>query len=236
MKRWLALVLAVLMLLCGCGKETEKEESAGLPGNIQVGILMEETDFGGFRAGAPGGGEAAARALVESALAAYPAGLLTQLGQVRVLLVGGLTGEGAFAHGSYAGFTQRLDDGWQVVLDVTVCTAGTVHHEMGHILDGILTAAGKLPEEQWLRFCPSDFRYGSRDWEGFSDFFVDAYAMGDLKEDRATVFEAAVMGGEGVFDGKSPLWLKLSAFSEAIRDHFDTTGWPAVTIWELALR
>lgn len=235
MKRCLPLVLAVLMLLFGCGKEPEKEVSAVLPENIQIELLTEQTGFGGFRAGAPGEGAAAARALVESAWSGYPRGMLTQLGEVRVLLCGGLTGEGPFARGGYAGFTQRTEDGWRVVLDVDACTAGTVHHEMGHILDGILTEAGKLPREDWMALCPPDFVYGAGDWEAYPDYFVDAYAMTDLKEDRATVFEAAVQGGEGVFYGKSPLWLKLHTFAQAIRDHFDTRDWPAVTIWELAL-
>lgn len=238
MKRCLALVFGLLVLLSGCGKEMAQQsqtEGETLPRNLQIRAISEPVGFGGFRAGAPGDGEAAARALVEPALAAYPAGLLAQLGPVEVLLVGGLTGEGNFAHGSYAGFTQRLSDGWRMVLDVNACTAGTVHHEMGHILDGILTEAGALTEEEWLRLCPPEFQYGSGDWEGYSDFFADAYAMTDMKEDRAAVFEAAMMGGEGVFDGKSPLWLKLSHFSAAIRDHFDTTGWPAAAIWELAL-
>lgn len=234
MKRYLVLVLA-LMLLCGCGKEPEEAVTALLPGNIQILMLTEETDFGGFRAGAPGESAAAARALVESAWSAYPPDLLPQLGEIRVLLCGGLTGEGDFARGGYAGFTQRTEEGWRVVLDADACTAGTVHHEMGHILDGILTEAGRLPREDWMALCPPDFAYGAGDWEAYRDYFTDAYAMTDLKEDRASVFEAAVQGGEGVFDGKSPLWLKLHTFSLALRDHFDTRRWPAVTIWELAL-
>lgn len=235
MKRCLPLVFVLLLLLFGCGKEIEKPQAGSLPANIRLTELTGERDFGGFTAGAPGEGAEEVRELVETALEAYPAGLLAQLGPVEVLLAGELTGDGQFSRGGYAGFAQRADDGWRVVLDAARCTAGTVHHELGHILDGILTAAGKLPPEDWLALCPPEFQYGAGDWESCGDFFVDAYAMTDMKEDRATVFEAAVLGGEGAFDGKSPLWLKLHTFSEAIRDHFDTTGWPPRTIWELAL-
>ena len=228
MKRLLMLLLT-LVLLWGC--TAEPEQSA-----IRIAPLEEVRDFGGFTAQLPGEQEAQARAMVESALAQYPRSLLEQLGPVEILLAGELTGYDRFEGGSYAGFTQRLEDGWRVVISAPAAHPGTVHHELGHILDSVLTAAGRLPEEEWSSRNPPGFRYGTGDWEAYSDFFADAYAMTDLTEDRAAVFEAAVMGGEGVFDGKSPLWLKLYTFSEAIRAHFNTDGWPSTTVWELALR
>lgn len=234
MKRLFGLLL-ILVLLGGCGEPVPEVTEGPLSVNFQIVSLDDVADFGGFTASAPGQGAEEVRTMVETALSAYPEGLLAQLGEVRILLVGELTGDGPFAGGGYAGFTQRTEGSWRMVLDVSACHPGTVHHELGHILDSILTAAGRLPEAQWLRLNPPGFSYGSGDWEGRGEFFVDTYAMTALSEDRASVFEAAVMGGEGIFDGKSPLWLKLHAFSDAIRAHFDTTGWPQVTIWELAL-
>lgn len=236
MKRFLALVL-ILLMLCGCGAKTVPTETEGiLPGNIQLLLLDAERSFGGFAADAPGEEAEAVLTMTETVLAEYPAGFLRQLGPVQILLSGELTGEGAFSSGNYAGFTQRTEDGWRIVLDTTACHPGTVHHELCHILDAILTAAGRLSETEWMEMNPPGFRYGSGDWGACSDFFADAYAMTDMKEDRAAVFEAAVMGGAGVFDGKSPLWLKLHTLSQAIRDHFNTDGWPTAAIWELALR
>lgn len=235
MKRLFALILALLMLW-GCSGQVPGETEGPLPDNIQLDELSNSERFGGFRASAPGPEGEQARAMVLRALETYPAGLLAQLGDVQILLVGELTGEGQFSGGAYAGFTQQTAQGWRMVLDVSACHPGTVHHELAHILDGILTAAGRLPEAEWTRLNPSGFSYGSGGWEGFSDFFAEAYAMENIREDRASVFEAAVMGGPGVFEGKSPLWLKLNAFSQAIRAHFDTEGWPPAAIWELALR
>jgi hypothetical protein len=234
MKRLFALLL-MLLTLWGCGPAVPEEPPGLLPDNIQITFLKESRDFGGFTAAVSGGEAERIRALAESALAEYPHGLLEQLGTVEILLTGNLTGEGQFAGGSYAGFTQKTESGWRMVLSAA-CHSGTVHHELGHILDGILTDAGRLSEAQWQKLNPSGFRYGSGDWEGVSEFFADPYAMTNLTEDRAAVFEAAVMGGQGAFDGKSPLWLKLYTFSEAIRGHFDTDGWPAAAVWELALR
>lgn len=231
MKRMLALLL-LLPMLWGCGA---RREEGNLPENIRITPLSQMREFGGFTADAPEEDGETIRALVEAALGEYPAGLLEQLGPVEILLAGELTGTGTFAGDRYAGFTQRTGTGWRMVLSAA-CHPGTVHHELAHILDGILTAAGGLPEEQWMELNPPGFRYGSGEWSAVSDFFADAYAMTALTEDRAAVFEAAVMGGPGAFEGKAPLWLKLHSFSQAIRDHFDTTGWPDTAIWELALR
>ncbi len=239
MKRVLLSALMLSFLLFGCGKEIGESipnETKGEESCIEIRALSDPADFGSFWAEAPGLAEAEeTRTLVESVLAAYPAGFAQQWGGVEVLLVGKLTGEDGFAGGRYAGFTQRTEEGWQVVLDVTACDAGTVHHEIAHILDGILTEAGALTEKEWMAFCPGGFQYGAGDWALYPDFFADDYAMENIKEDRARTFEEAVLGGPGVFADRPALWLKLEYFSRAIRDQFDTGSWPEKTVWELAL-
>lgn len=232
MKRLLAAILTAVFLLCGC--RAVPEETAPAFSHISIDTLEQQQDFGGFTAGPPAEAESA-RLLVESVLKQYPAGFPDQLGEVQILLVENLTGTDAFAGGHYAGFTQRIGDGWRMVLDSERCNAGTVHHEIAHILDGILTEAGALTEAQWLRFCPSGFQYGSGDWEAYADFFADAYAMTDIREDRARTFEEAAIHGPGVYADKSALWLKLEYFSRAIREHFDTEGWPEKTFWEMEM-
>lgn len=222
MRRFWAVVLAVF-LLCGCGAEDRD--------GFQVRTAEEPMEFSHFSAGAAENGEEVL-AILEGALAEYPEGFLEQLGSVEVVIVGELTGQREYSHGDYAGFTQRKDDGWLMVLG-SGCTSGTVHHEIGHILDGILTEAGVLTEAEWMEFCPGGFKYGQTD--GAEDFFAEPYAMVSIREDRAATFEAAVMGGEGAFADSPALWLKLEYFARAVREHFDTEGWPARTVWELAL-
>ena len=224
MKRLIALVLAAV-LLAGCS-----------PGTLAIDALDKDRDFGAFHASAPN--IAAANrgwALVEDALACYPEGFVEQWGQVNILLVGDLTGEEQFAHGQFAGFTQRTGDGWLMVLDAQRCDIGTVHHEIAHILDGILTEAGALTEADWMAFCPKAFSYGDGTWADYPDFFTDEYAMENLKEDRARTFEDAMLYGAGVYEDKPALWLKLNCFASAIRAHFDTENWPEKTLWESAL-
>lgn len=224
MKRLAALVLA-LLLLAGCASEP-----------ISIDVLTQDRDFGAFRASPPAAADAVrAEALVCDALACYPTGFPAQWGQVELLLVGELTGEDRFSGGRFAGFTQRTEGGWLMVLDAGRCDAGTVHHEIAHILDGILTEAGALTVESWTAFCPGSFSYGQGNFDDYPDFFADAYAMENIKEDRARTFEDAMLFGAGVYENRPALWLKLECFCRAIRAHFDTTGWPEKTAWEQAL-
>ena len=224
MKRLMVLILAV-MLLSGCAGET-----------LTMDALDKDRDFGAFHASAPNVAEAnRGYALVQDALGCYPEGFAEQWGRVNILLVGSLTGEEQFAGGHFAGFTQKTGTGWLMVLDAGRCNAGTVHHEIAHILDGILTEAGALTEADWMAFCPGSFSYGGSRIEDYPDFFTDAYAMENLKEDRARTFEDAMLYGAGVYENKPALWLKLNCFAGAIREHFDTSGWPEKTLWEQAM-
>lgn len=223
MKRLFAAALALIFLLCGCARPL-----------IPVRPVESPTDFGKFTADAPGD-TADAEALIAAALERYPESLLQQLGPVEILLVSNLTGEENFAHGHYAGFTQRTTEGWQIILDVDAATAGTVHHELAHILDSLLTEAGALTEEDWLALCPSSFRWGDTNWSDYPDFFCDEYAMTNIREDRARTFEDAMQLGPGVYADSPALWLKLELFSRALREHFGSADWPAKTAWEAAL-
>ncbi len=238
MKRLFPGIIAGILLLFGCGKEIAETIPIATDGEkscINVCVLDGARDFGSFAAQPPGALAEEARVLVETVLDQYPAGFASQWGAVEILLAAELTGEEGFAGRGYAGFTQRSGEGWLMVLDAEACNAGTVHHEIAHILDGILTDAGALTEAEWMSFCPGGFTYGQGEWADYPDFFADAYAMENIREDRARTFEDAVLYGEGIYDDRPALWLKLECFSRAIRSHFDTEGWPEKTLWELAL-
>ena len=236
MKRLFGVVLLLLLAFSGCASEIDNPEpieSKPSASCITVTVSREQRNFGSFTAGPAGDVESAVK-LVQAALERYPAGFADQWGPVEILLVGDLTGTEDFAGGRYAGFTQRLGDGWRMVLDAERLNAGTIHHEIAHILDGILPEAGVLTEAEWMAFCPSGFAYGPEQ-ALCPDFFADAYAMTDIREDRARTFEEAIGRGPGAYADAPALWLKLEYFSRAIRTHFDTEGWQEKTAWELGL-
>ena len=107
MKRLMVLILTVL-LLGGCAGES-----------LTIDPLDKDRDFGAFHAAAPSVEEAnRAYALVQDALGCYPEGFAEQWGRVNILLVSSLTGEEQFAHGQFAGFTQRTEDGWEIFYEI----------------------------------------------------------------------------------------------------------------------
>ena len=64
-------------------------------------------------------------------------------------------------------------------------------------------------------------------------WFVDDYATINPTEDRARVLEYAMADyGMWTFEGNEGLTAKLDYYARCIRDGFDTTGWPEVTLWE----
>ena len=236
MKRLFGVVLLLFLVFSGCADKIDNPvsiETFSPFSCITVTVSEDHRDFGGFTAGPAGDADSAVK-LVQAALERYPAGFADQWGPVEILLVGDLTGTENFAGGRYAGFTQSIGNGWRMVLDAEKLNAGTIHHEIAHILDGLLTEAGALTEAEWMTFCPSGFAYGPEQ-ALCPDFFVDAYAMTDIREDRARTFEEAMRWGPGVYADSPALWLKLEYLSRAIRTHFDTEGWPEKAPWELAL-
>ena len=67
---------------------------------------------------------------------------------------------------------------------------------------------------------------------------MDTYSRTFPTEDRARVLENAMAGWDWYFrDGQhAPLREKLTYYAACIRDAFDTTGWPDVTLWEKPLQ
>ena len=69
-----------------------------------------------------------------------------------------------------------------------------------------------------------------------SGFFARDYALTKPTEDRATMMEEAMVGFKNTFEIFPGLTEKLRYYSRCIRDCFDTTGWPVVTLWEEVLQ
>ena len=68
-----------------------------------------------------------------------------------------------------------------------------------------------------------------------SGYFVCNYALTYPTEDRATLMEAAMENYTWDFEPGSGSRAKMQYHADCIRDCFDTTGWPATTLWEQVL-
>ena len=69
-----------------------------------------------------------------------------------------------------------------------------------------------------------------------SGYFVTEYALTFPTEDRATLLEAAMNNYSWDFEPDSGRRAKLQYYAACIRDCFDTTGWPEITLWEQVLQ
>lgn len=195
---------------------------------------------------------AAALDTLESCLSNYPEGFFDQLryGNVRSLriaLVDDLMPIDASLAPS-AAFAQELGDHNLIVMDTYSVLPWNIYHEVAHIIDNRLAFDTRLrsnalfSEDAWLALQPDGFDYAYSYWEmpettsKFIDsgYFIDSYACTFPTEDRAELMEAA-MCGKSIFVDNEVLCVKLEFYSQCIRDCFDTTGWPSITIWEQPL-
>lgn len=213
-----------------------------------------QLDYGYYTAAMEANPEYIAAALdtLESCLSRYPAGFFDQLryGSVRSLrieLVDDLMPIDTSLAPS-AAFAQELGDHNLIVMDTYSVLPWNIYHEISHIIDNRLSFDARLrsdalfSEEAWLALQPEGFDYAYSYWEMpdhtvryiDSGYFRDSYACTFPTEDRAELMEAA-MCGEPIFMDHEMLRRKLSFYCQCIRDCFDTTGWPEVTLWEQPL-
>ena len=194
--------------------------------------------------------------ILEESLSKYPEGFFLQLPygsieSIRIELVGGLKlksnvttytdDAGAFAQdrGSYYG----------IVLNGFLMSEKTLYHEFSHIIDSrlewdaLIRTDALYSGEAWLALQPEGFSYAMsymhipEELQSFVDsgYFVYDYALTYPTEDRATLMAAAMENCTWDFEPGSGRRAKMQYYADCIRDCFDTTGWPATTLWEQVL-
>ena len=191
--------------------------------------------------------------MLDYVLSRYPAGFFRQLcsGQYsdfRIQLVSNLYANKDDLQGDgYAAFAQDMLDHYILIVDVDDAYETLFYHEIGHIIDYHLThdAASRpdalFSQDVWNSLNPSWFAGYSEDYMNLPNlqeqgWFVDSYGAVNAGEDKAQIMaEAMKHDNEGYFLTRPGLWTKLDYFSRCIRDAFDTTGWPATTLWEQVL-
>lgn len=171
--------------------------------------------------------------VLETSLAQYPEGFFTMLmngvtgGKLHVCLVHSIS--------NWNGGAQIWDNGdAYILLPVGIGQQIAFHQEMCHILDTFVIGKTKAIDD-WEQLNPDDFCYsGSNDSipSGFDGYlsgegraFVDDYSMTFPREDRASIFAAAITPGNEEIFASAIMQRKLSAVCTAIREAF---GWKDV--------
>ena len=238
------------------------EEAAVLSERFGISIRIADqcdTDYYGYTAAPILDGEMirTGLALLEDTLSRYPEGFFSQLcydnyRKIEINLMGSLTPkdlpEDANGFTSFVAFVEHHDSKSVMVLDLTygLSLKQHIYHEFSHMIDGRLQFEANLredalySEEAWAAMNPEGFDYqwdyhtvdDSIWWDGYDAWFIDAYSRTFPKEDRARILEYAMFGYHDPFTEGSPLRDKLAYYAACIRDSFDTTGWPEVTLWE----
>ena len=130
-----------------------------------------------------------------------------------------------------------------------------IYHEIAHAIDYKLSGSGNqnYVTDEWNSLNPRSFSYAysyranmlDTSWEyifnGTGDnneaYFIDKYSKSFPTEDRARIMEKTMgLYPETTFFTSGPIMEKLHYISSAIRESFDTMGWPDTLWWERPLR
>lgn len=180
-------------------------------------------------------------------LSQFPSGFLATTAEnfsaLKICLVRSITGTPESGSLDKADGIQFFSDtNAYIALAAGDATGQTFYHELYHVMETqLLNKSTAL--DQWDNLNPAGFSYdydyaanATREVGSWLDAdircFVDQYAMSYPKEDRARLFEyAMVPGSEGLF-AASPLQHKLKTLCLGIREAYDLKTYPEPLPWE----
>ena len=187
--------------------------------------------------------------LLEERLGAYPQAVLEKTAshftQLHLCLVRQITGTADTGSLSTATGVQFLEGTEAyVVIAAGKYSRQALYHELFHVMETrILNKSSAL--DQWNDLNPQDFAYtmGSEPVSGFEGWlsgenraFVDSYSMTYPKEDRARIFENAMLPGRQELFASPILQQKLTALCKGIRQAYGLAKSPEVFLWEQYLQ
>lgn len=186
-------------------------------------------------------------AQLESWLSGFPDGLLAattaNFSALKICLVRSITGTPE--SGSLActdGIQYFSDTNAYIALAVGATAEQAFYHELYHVMETqLLNNSTSL--DQWDKLNPAGFAYDydytaneTRQVGSWLDAdircFVDRYAMSFPKEDRARLFEYAMVPGSEALFSASPLQYKLKTLCQSIREAYGLEKYPEVLPWE----
>lgn len=192
---------------------------------------------------------------LESALSKYPDGFFQQLcfdniTQITVEMVGIIVPREDSDRESPGAFAHNLNSEYLTVFDGYLISDTTIFHEISHMITSRIEWNAAVKDDalyqlsDWMALQPEGFDYAWSYSEmpesvlayGNSGYFASDYGMTFPTEDMATLMELTMTEGTVIFPERPALKAKMAYYAACIRDSFDTTGWPSVTVWETALQ
>ena len=184
---------------------------------------------------------------LEGWLSGFPDGFLSttaaNFSALKICLVRSITGTPE--SGSLActdGIQYFSDTNAYIALAVGATAEQAFYHELYHVMETQLLN-NSIALDQWEKLNPGGFAYDydyianeTRPVGSWLDAdirsFVDRYAMSFPKEDRARLFEYAMVPGSEALFAASPLQYKLKTLCQGIREAYGLKKHPAVLPWE----
>lgn len=178
-------------------------------------------------------------AALEKALSYFPDTLpdraadWTSDGRLHIVLVESITTPSETAYQSLSGMEYLLDGKVYIVLELGEDLEQSFYHALFHVIDP-LVLSNSIAYYKWNDLNPSGFRYDNdyianldRDGKKYLEntrYFIDTYSMSYAVEDRARIFEYAMMPGNGDYFSSKPMQKKLKMLCSGIREIFQLEG------------
>ncbi len=180
--------------------------------------------------------------LLEEGLSRYPEAVLRKTAEhfsgLTFCLVREISGTQESGSLSTATGIQFFQDGsTYVVISTGRYAQQALYHELYHAMESfILTESTAL--DQWDSLNPAGFTYGNENriddvyLRGQTRAFVDNYSTTYAKEDRARLFEYAMLEGMNELFRSDYMQRKLNTLCTAIRDAYGLKRTPEILPWE----
>lgn len=191
---------------------------------------------------------------LEKSLSVFPEGFLKKLGKssangvLTISLVRGLHGNNTLGSLTTASGGHFWNDGsgYIAVPMGEVEVDQNLFHEIFHAIDSYVMADCDV-YDNWPDLNPKEFFYDysyvtnqfREDYQYLEDenrVFIDMYSMSYPKEDRARIFEYAMMEGNESYFQSDIMQLKLKTLCKGIREAFNLKKYTEPLLWEQYLK
>ena len=176
---------------------------------------------------------------LEAAFAKLPEQMLSRAadwatdGTLHIVLASGIATPSDTAYSTVTGMEYLLDGKVYIVLEMGDHMESAFYHTLYHVIDP-LVLSNSIAYYKWNDLNPKGFQYdndylanlsrdGSQYLEG-TRYFIDTFSMSYAVEDRARIFEYAMMADNGAYFNSEPMQSKLKMLCQGLREVFGLTG------------